>query len=116
MTFPDDANGDALRRLQRDGDDLTRARDIDFTVVFHDASAAEAFANHFRRLDHEASVEETHTKPELPWDVVIVNRMVPSHVGITEFENLLQSVATGFGGRNDGWGCFAESVSATPGK
>jgi hypothetical protein len=30
--FPNDENGDVLRRMHRDGDDLTKARDIEFTV------------------------------------------------------------------------------------
>jgi hypothetical protein len=106
MIFPNDANGDALRRLERDGDDLTRARDIDFAVALPDEAAAEGFADYFRHLGYEVSAEKTHTQPELPWDVVVVKNMVPSHNGITEFEDLLQSIASGFRGRNDGWGCF----------
>ena len=46
MIYPDDGN--ALRRLERDGDDLTKPRNIDFAVVFADASSAEQFAEHFR--------------------------------------------------------------------
>jgi len=38
---------------------------------------------------------------------------VPSYNGITNFENLLQSVADGWGGHNDGWGCFSEPPSAS---
>jgi len=106
--FPDDENGDVLRRLQRDGDDLTQARSIDFTVVFQNEEAAERFAEHFRRLGCEVSCEETHSVPELPWDVVIARELVPSYAGITAFENELQEVASTFGGRNDGWGCFAQ--------
>jgi hypothetical protein len=34
--------------------------------------------------------------------------MVPSHDEITNFENLLQSVADGWRGQNDGWGCFSQ--------
>ena len=33
MEFPDDENGDVLRRMAANGDDLTRPRNIDFTVV-----------------------------------------------------------------------------------
>lgn len=51
MTYPnDDANADALRRMEAQGDDLTRPRNIDFTIVFADASSAEQFAGHFRAL------------------------------------------------------------------
>jgi hypothetical protein len=108
LDFPDDDNGDALRRLQRDGDDLTQARGIDFTVVMPTEDAAEQFAARLRLLGCEVSCEETHCVPELPWDVVIAKNMVPSHAGITEFENELQQIADKFGGRNDGWGCFAQ--------
>ena len=44
---------------------------------------------------------------EYPWDVTVVREMPPSHEGITDFENLLQSVADHWGGQNDGWGCFS---------
>jgi hypothetical protein len=111
MLYPNDANGDALRRMEAQGDDLTKPRNIDFTVVFANASSAEQFAAHFRALGHQVSVELTKTNQDFPWDVVVVHHMVPSHDGITNFENLLQSVAEGWGGHNDGWGCFSEPPS-----
>jgi len=40
MTYPNDANGDALRHRDADGDDLTRSRDIEFTVVFPNEKSA----------------------------------------------------------------------------
>ena len=109
MVFPNDANGDALRRMEAEGDDLTRPRNIDFDVVFPDGNSAEQFAKHFRALGHEVSVEAAGTRRDFPWDVVVVKRMVPSHEGITGFEDLLQSAADRWGGHNDGWGCFSES-------
>jgi hypothetical protein len=42
-SFPEDENGDVLRRMQANGDDLSKARDIDFSVVFHDEAAAKRF-------------------------------------------------------------------------
>jgi hypothetical protein len=108
MSYPNDANGDALRRMEAQGDDLTRPRNIDFTVAFADASSAERFAEHFRALGHTVSVELTESNQDFPWDVVVVQHMVPSYDGITNFENLLQSVADGWGGHNDGWGCFSD--------
>jgi len=107
MMYPNDANGDALRRMESEGDDLTRPRSIDFNVIFADENSAEQFAQHFRALGHEVSVEATETKPGYPWDVVVAQRMVPSYDGIVGFESLLQSVAGRWGGRNDGWGCFS---------
>lgn len=107
MTFPDDENGDVLRRMQNKGDDLTKPRDIDFTVVFADENSAGCFASHFKRLGLRTSIKFSATVKELPWDVIVVKNMVPSHQEIGEFEKELALVARPFGGRNDGWGCFS---------
>lgn len=107
---PNDENGDVLRRMHENGDDLTKPRDIDFTVVFPSQYSAEEFADHFRRLGHNVSVGETRCVPELPWDVVVVNHMTPSHNQITQFENTLETLATTLGGRNDGWGCVEQPI------
>lgn len=108
MIYPDDDNGDALRRMEAEGDNLTRPRNVDFTVVFPEESAAEGFAEHFRGQGYEASVELAETVKEFPWDVVVVKHMIPSHQEIGDFETTLQEVADTLGGHNDGWGCFSE--------
>jgi len=56
MIHPNDANADVLRRMEARGDDLTKPRNIDFTVVFPDGNSAERFAQHFRALGHQVSV------------------------------------------------------------
>ena len=108
VIFPGDANGDALRRMEAEGEDLTRPRNIDFNVVFANGSSAEEFARHLRALGHEVSVEAAETDQDFPWDVVVVRNMVPSYDGVGGFECLLQSVADLWGGHNDGWGCFPQ--------
>lgn len=97
--------------MEAEGDDLTKPRNVDFNVAFPDGNSAEGFAKHFRALGHEVSVEAAESNQDLPWDVVVVKRMVPSHEAITSFENLLQSAADRWGGHNDGWGCFSQSPS-----
>ncbi|QOY86920.1 ribonuclease E inhibitor RraB [Paludibaculum fermentans] len=106
--FPSDDNGRVLLRMQENGDDLAKPRDIDFTVVFPGQSSAVAFADYFRRSGYKVSVEKTGSVPELPWDVIVVKHMIPSHNEIAEFENTLSDFASPLGGRNDGWGCFAQ--------
>ena len=88
MIHPDDENGDVLRRLEANGDDLTRPRDIDFTIVFPDESSAEQSAKHFRALGHTVSVEFREVAVGFPWDVV-VNHLAPSHKEIGEFQDTL---------------------------
>lgn len=109
MTYPDDANGDALRRMQEAGDNLTRPRDVEFTVVFPTENTAKQFADHVCALGYAASVELTRTVEDCPWDVIVVKHMVPSYEEIGAVEEWLQRAADTFGGRNDGWGCLSSA-------
>jgi hypothetical protein len=108
VVFPNDENGDVLRRMQAAGDDLSRPRKIEFTVVFSTGISAERFAEHFQCLGYRVSVDFAETVENYPWDVVVTKEMQPSHAEIGNFEILLQSVADPLDGRNDGWGCLSE--------
>jgi hypothetical protein len=113
VDFPDDENGDVLRRMLAAGDDLSQRRDIDFVVVFPDESAAQTFAGEITSRGHRVEVEQTGTAKNLPWDVRIVRNMVPTHETITEFEQQLEAEASQYGGRNDGWGCLSQSADTS---
>src|SRR5262245_31525492 len=105
----DQANRDTILRLIEDGDDLSKARDVDLSVVFPDGSAAETFALELRQQGYAISVQETHTADGLPWDVTVVKHMRPVCEAITAFQQSLEAIASPLGGRNDGWGCFAQT-------
>jgi hypothetical protein len=104
ISFPNDANGDVLRRMQEHGVDFSQPRQIDFVVVFPSQDDAEAFAQQIRDLGYAISIEESGCVRELPWDARIERIMIPSHADITKFEDTLADLAGRFGGRNDGWG------------
>jgi hypothetical protein len=109
MIHPEDDNGDALRRLEGHGDDLTKARNIDFSVVFPVEGAAEDFAERIRALGFTTSVYFVEEMKEFPWNVNVVKHMMPSYQEIGDFESLLQGVAEPLSGHNDGWGCISQS-------
>ena len=108
--FPDDENGEVLRRMQQDGDDFTKPRDVDFSIIFPSESSAEEFADHFRQSNFKVAVQRWDGERELPWDVTVTRYLLPTHAGITEIEKSLEDVAASLGGRNDGWGCFRQSI------
>jgi hypothetical protein len=58
-----------------------------------------------------ATTEETQCVPVFPWDVIVVNHMVPTHSAISQFEDTLELWASTLGGRNDGWGCMVQPTS-----
>lgn len=106
--IPDDENGAVLRRMRDSGDDLSIPRDIDFTLVFLSEEDALSFARHFGEKGYTVKSRRSDVLPALPWDVVVVRKMIPDHQAIGEFENELQDHADPLGGRNDGWGCFEQ--------
>ena len=104
-------NREVILRMAASGDDLSKPRDIEFSVVFPDRSSAEEFAAFFGQLGCRTSTEEAGVDPDLPWDVTVVKHMLPACEAITEFELFLKSKASPLGGRNDGWGCFEQKPS-----
>ncbi|WP_208108687.1 ribonuclease E inhibitor RraB [Cognatilysobacter terrigena] len=102
--IPDDENGDVLRAMLEDGDDLTIPREIDFHLVFGDEAAARAFvAAVNERPDLIVSVPGVDD--EGIWQVTASRHMVPRHADITKLEHELTALAESFGGYPDGWEC-----------
>jgi Regulator of ribonuclease activity B len=104
VTFPDDENGDVLRNMQRDGDDLSQARNIDFQHIFPSRESALAFAA--AAVNDTDIVSISWYEHARCWNVQVTRHMVPDHGAITALEIALQSIAREHGGDSDGWGCF----------
>jgi len=104
-TFPDDENGDVLRQMAEQGDNLEIPREIDFSVIFPTEEAALKFAVVLLRNGQKVSFSEYEEHDELPWQVQAHAYMVPSHDNISGYEGLLGEEAAPFAGQNDGWGC-----------
>ena len=107
--FPDDENGDVLREMLADGDDLGLPRDIDFAVVFDREQDAAAF--HKALNGSECHLEMGPYDDDdgmVKWDVTVTYFMLPDHGEISGIEQALGGLAEPMGGRNDGWGCFPQ--------
>jgi Regulator of ribonuclease activity B len=102
--FPDDENGDILRRMRTDGDDLSRPRTVDFEHQFSKKSDALLFVTEI--CGGETKVSISRAGQSDIWDVQVSMYMVPTHAAITEAETRLGNIARGFSGNPDGWGCF----------
>jgi hypothetical protein len=103
-TFPDDENGDVLRRMASHGDNLDVPRNVDFEHIFPSVEAALAFtAQVVNRTD---TVSFNWYDERSSWNVRVTRHMSPTHQGITELELSLDQVARKHGGKADGWGCM----------
>lgn len=85
--FPNNENGDVLWRMAKNGDNLAKAREIDFSVIFPTEDAALEFAVQLLRNDLKVSFSEYEGNKELPWQVQVHPFMEPTHANITGFEN-----------------------------
>ena len=102
--FPNDDNGDVLRRMYAAGDDLTQARMIDFCFVFPERRQALAFAGVVDDQDIEVCI--SYYKGRKVWQAIVKHNMVPDHRSITAMESALALKADSVGGKADGWGCM----------
>lgn len=108
--FPMDENGEVLWRLAAHGDDLSIARDIDFSLDFDNEQAALEcgvflFRNEFK-VQLQPPLED---EPDSPWSVQVIAYMVPNHAEISHLEGYLKQVAGHFGGDCTGWGCLQQT-------
>jgi regulator of RNase E activity RraB len=105
--IPDDENGEVLKRMVEDGDDLTLARPVEFFHVFADEEQANAFASAAAQLPSVAvEAPEVDEEDEVEvWQVCVIRVMAPSHAAITALESELGALAETHGGFADGWGC-----------
>lgn len=106
--FPDDENGDILWQMAESGDNLAKTREIDFSVIFPSEEAALKFAFYLLRSKQKVSFSSYEENPELPWQVQVHPVMPPTHGNISAYESQLAEDAKPLGGRNDGWGCYAQ--------
>lgn len=107
--FPDDENGQVLRQMVEQGDNLSVPREIDFAVIFPTEDAALKFALRLLKSGQKVSFSEYEEHDELPWQVLVHPLMEPTHENISGYEDLLAKEAEALGGRNDGWGCEVQS-------
>ena len=104
--FPHDDNGEVLWQLVEHGDDLSIARDIDFSLDFPSEQAAIdcglfLFKNQYK-VQLDPPLEDV---PDSPWTVQVIPWMAPTHAQISHLEGYLKDVARHYGGDCTGWGC-----------
>jgi regulator of RNase E activity RraB len=111
--FPNDADGDALRRIAHDGSDLSKPMFIDFQIAVRDKSCAEELAVVARKLGYRVSIYDS---PEctLAWTCECSTRMVATYESVIAIQNELAEISKRFGGIPDGWGSFGNGPKGQP--
>jgi hypothetical protein len=103
--FPDDENGEMLRQMAAEGDDLSVPREVDFSVIFPTEKAALKFAVVLLKHGQKVSFAKCGESDEVFWLVQAHPYMIPSHENISSYEDLLASEAESLSGQTIGWAC-----------
>jgi hypothetical protein len=112
MSIPNDADGDAMRRVIAGGADLTRSMRIDFQIDCPDLATAQAIGARVSRDEFEVSVYQNseHTSATCGCS----RDMLLEHSELVRIQAQLSEIARPFGGRCEAWGTFGNTRSAEP--
>ena len=102
--YPDDENGERLRRMDAAGIDLEKPQVVSFAYVISDPSAATMMARGAAELGYDVEVHRPDDG-EGQWDVVCRREILPTYRAIAQCEDELNYVADEVGGNPAGWGC-----------
>jgi len=104
--FPDDSAGEALWAMKLRGDDLTKSREIEFTVVFPTENEAMSFGESLLLNRQKVLLCDSNESDGYPFEIVVYVELTPTHQSIAEYQELLEQYALPLNGLNDGWGCI----------
>ena len=115
--YPNDDDGEVLRRIAADNNDMSKPMDIDFQVAVPDESAARHVADEASRLGYRTSIhfdDDEDEDGEDLWTCECTRSMVPGWEAITAAQAELDGIARPVGGYADGWGTFGNADAESP--
>lgn len=105
--YPNDADGDALRRVAEDGSDMSRPMSIDFMVAVPDEPSGQAVAQRAQESGFATSVSGDEESGE--WTCYCTRVMHATYEGVTAAQAQLDQLAKPSRGYCDGWGTFGNA-------
>jgi len=102
--FPDDSDGDALRRLVESGADLTVPMKVDFQVAMLDDASSKELAKLASKYGYRCAVYPNEVSSG--WTCECSTRMLVTYEALLAIQGELAHLSRRFGGKPDGWGTF----------
>lgn len=102
--YPPDADGDALRRIASEGNDMSRPMEIDYAVTVPDEARGQQLATAAAKRGYRP--ELYFDEAERSWTVYCTRQMLATHEGVVEAQRELDALSRGLGGSCDGWGTY----------
>ena len=110
--FPNDSDGDALRRLIAIGASLDRPMNVDFQIATQTEESAHEIAAACTRLGYHTRADRDEGRPQ--WTVTCTTRMILNYHTVIAFQKELAQIAKPLGGWPDGWGTFGNAPTIVP--
>ena len=112
--YPDNADGNALRRLADSGADMSKPMDIDFFIAASDEATAEVVADKAAGLGYRTEIcfDDDESLVD-PWTCECTKAMVPTYEAVIAAQAELHAIARSLGAYTDGWGTFASGKQYT---
>ena len=102
--FPDNADGDALRRLAESGADMTSPMVIDFAVAIPDECTGRSIVLKAIEIGYKTSVDQDSESGK--WTCYCSKAMFATYEDVLNCQLELDKIAVAYGGFADGWGTF----------
>ncbi len=104
--LPNTATGNALRRLQDDGTNLTKIIEIDFFVFLASSENLSELIHEVKKYFPNVILDVDYEAEEESLTLYCKIAMIPNYDDVVEVEVLLDNIAKKFGGWLDGFGSY----------
>lgn len=116
-TYPDDIDGEVLKVIAEDGNDMSQPMDVDFHVAAPTEEVAEKIAAAADELGYGTFVEfddgDDFDDPEEeitePWTCTCQKTMLLTYSAVMAAQEELDKIARPLGGYADGWGTMGNA-------
>jgi regulator of RNase E activity RraB len=106
-SYPNDADGDALRNVVESGADMSSPMVIDFSVEVADESTARRVAAVVAARGFDPSISEADDSAS--WSVHCSKSMLATYEGVVAVQAELNELLSSYGAICDGWGTFGNT-------
>ncbi|WP_286235289.1 ribonuclease E inhibitor RraB [Thalassotalea sediminis] len=105
--FPEDEHGEALWQMLLQGDDLSIAREFQFSVIFANQESALKFGQLLLENNQKLSFCPYPDNKDFPWEITAYPEMPASYENVTAYQALLEQSSAPLAGHFDGWYCHS---------
>ena len=106
-TYPDNSDGDALRRAAENGANMSRPMIIDFSITVPDEEAAHGVSDLVAAHGFDPSIYCDDDNGS--WSVFCAKSMLATYDGVVDVQAQLNVLVESHGGACDGWATFGNS-------